>query len=271
MHDSEGFPKSSSWKKIGLGGPCMNLYDEDIFAPLRREFAAELPARLDCLKAYYAAWKSSRAADFITGMIQEAHKLAGTAGALGFDGIGDEMCEIERMLRGAGSPAVFSEELCARLDQSLVSCYRQAGLKIAISDPAHPETSKMRDLSKILMIDDDASIRTIAQLSLAEVGKFSVSMAASGNEGLERLRTEKPDVILLDVMMPDMDGPTTLVKIHQQIGDDTPIIFMTAKVRNSEMDEYRALGAAGVIPKPFDPMLLPGQIRRIVAEWAQGR
>jgi two-component system, OmpR family, response regulator len=125
----------------------------------------------------------------------------------------------------------------------------------------------MGELSKILMIDDDASIRTIAHLSLAEVGKFAVSMAASGTEGLERLQREEPDVILLDVMMPGMDGPTTLKKIREQFGDKTPIIFMTAKVQPDELDDYRALGAAGIISKPFDPMTLPAQIRSIVKEW----
>jgi two-component system OmpR family response regulator len=126
-------------------------------------------------------------------------------------------------------------------------------------------------LSSILMIDDDASIRTIAHLSLAEVGKFQVSLAASGIEGLQRLQTEQPDVVLLDVMMPGMDGPTTLSKIREQFGDLLPVIFMTAKVQQHEMDNYRALGAAGIISKPFDPMTLPNQIRNIVREWLAGR
>jgi HPt (histidine-containing phosphotransfer) domain-containing protein len=132
MHDTEGFPNWRPSKKMRVGALSMSVYDEDIFAPLRREFAAELPARLDCLRAHYAVWKSSGAAEALAGMIHEAHKLAGTAGALGFDGIGDEMCNIERVLRGDGSPVVLNEGICAKLEQSLMSCYRQAGLQAPV-------------------------------------------------------------------------------------------------------------------------------------------
>ena len=117
-----------------LGGLYMSLYDDDIFAPLRREFAAELPVRLESLRAHFDAWKSSSADESRDGMIHEAHKLAGTAGALGFDGIGDEMCNIERMLRGNGTPAVMNEESCAILEKSIGSCYRQAGLDLPASE-----------------------------------------------------------------------------------------------------------------------------------------
>ena len=120
-------------------------------------------------------------------------------------------------------------------------------------------------IQKVLLVDDDPRIRKIAQISLEGVGGWKVSLVASGFEAIEVAKKEKPDVILLDVMMPEMDGPTTLSKIreHEEISE-IPVIFFTAKVQKQELDSYLALGAAGIISKPFDPMKLPGEIREIV-------
>jgi two-component system, OmpR family, response regulator len=121
------------------------------------------------------------------------------------------------------------------------------------------------NIETVLLVDDDPSIRCIAEISLAEVGKWQVSLADSGKTALEVLLTEKPDLILLDVMMPGMDGPTLfgLIKNNAKCSH-TPVIFMTAKVQKHELDHYHQLGAAGVISKPFDPMTLPSQIRTIL-------
>lgn len=120
-------------------------------------------------------------------------------------------------------------------------------------------------IQKVLLVDDDPRIRKIAQISLEGVGGWKVSLVASGFEAIEVAIKEKPDVILLDVMMPEMDGPTTLAKIREN--DEIasiPVIFFTAKVQKQELDSYLALGAAGIISKPFDPMKLPTEIREIV-------
>jgi CheY-like chemotaxis protein len=122
-------------------------------------------------------------------------------------------------------------------------------------------------IEKVLLVDDDPRIRKIAQISLEGVGGWKVSQVASGFEAIEVALKEKPDVILLDVMMPEMDGPTTLAKIREiaEIAS-IPVIFFTAKVQKQELDSYLALGAAGIISKPFDPMKLPSEIRQIVAD-----
>lgn len=120
-------------------------------------------------------------------------------------------------------------------------------------------------IQKVLMVDDEPDIRKIGLVSLRSVGKWATVSASSGEEALTLAAQEKPDLILLDVMMPGMTGPDVLVKLRQQPETASiPVIFMTAKVQRTEIDGYLALGAAGVISKPFDPMLLPQQIRAIV-------
>jgi CheY-like chemotaxis protein len=121
------------------------------------------------------------------------------------------------------------------------------------------------DLQTILLVDDEPDIRKIGQLALTAVGKWKAVLAASGAEALTKAAAEHPDLILLDVMMPDMDGPTTLGKLRAGGATSSiPIIFMTAKVQKAEVERYLKLGAVGVIAKPFDPMTLPEEIRRIV-------
>lgn len=113
------------------------------------------------------------------------------------------------------------------------------------------------------MIDDDASIRRVGELSLARVGKWDVLMCDSAEAGLLRLESECPDVVLLDVMMPLLDGITALPEILRKTKGQIPIIFMTAKVMKHEIDRYSELGAAGVISKPFDPLALPNEVLSI--------
>jgi CheY-like chemotaxis protein len=121
------------------------------------------------------------------------------------------------------------------------------------------------EIKKVLMVDDDQSIRRICQVCLTSVGKWEVFLAESGFAGLELARKEKPDVILLDVMMPGMDGPTTLLKLREDEQlKHIPVILMTAKVQPQEVEQYTRLGASGVISKPFDPLTLPSEIKKLV-------
>ncbi|MBY0357455.1 MAG: response regulator [Candidatus Obscuribacterales bacterium] len=118
-------------------------------------------------------------------------------------------------------------------------------------------------LNKVLIVDDDANIRTIAQISLED--SLNVVLAGSGSEALEVAAREKPDFILLDRMMPGMDGLETLSRLKQD--DNTksiPIIFLTAKIQGHEMADYNGLDVAGVLAKPFDPMTLLDDIRKIL-------
>ncbi len=118
---------------------------------------------------------------------------------------------------------------------------------------------------KILYVEDEADIRAVAQIALETVGGFSLCQCASGEEALQRAAECAPDLLLLDVMMPGMDGPTTLLRLRGLPATaQTPAIFMTAKVQPSEIAHFKSLGALDVIAKPFDPMALADQVRRIM-------
>lgn len=121
-------------------------------------------------------------------------------------------------------------------------------------------------LEKILLVDDDPGIRRVAELTLQKIGKFQVLAVDSGHKAVESLRTYRPDLILLDVMMPKLDGPSTLAEIRLLPEfKDIAVLFMTAKVQRQELQSYYNLGIAGVIEKPFDPVLLPKQIRTLLS------
>jgi CheY-like chemotaxis protein len=114
-------------------------------------------------------------------------------------------------------------------------------------------------IRKVLVVDEDPDLRRIVELTLRAVASWQVLLAESGEEGLVLAARERPDVILLDVMMPGMDGPTTLARLRAQPRTaSVPVIFITAKAQKHETARYLDLGAAGVIQKPFDPLRRPG-------------
>ncbi len=120
-------------------------------------------------------------------------------------------------------------------------------------------------LEKLLYVEDDPDIREIATLALHDIGGFDVCVCESGAQALSAIDEFAPQLLILDVMMPEMDGPDTLMALRQQ-GSATPdmaVMFMTAKVQPDEVERYRALGAMDVIAKPFDPMTLADDIRAI--------
>jgi len=116
-------------------------------------------------------------------------------------------------------------------------------------------------LDKILMVEDDLDIQTVAEMALAAVGGHTVHLCSSGQQALDDVAGFAPDLILLDVMMPGMDGPTTYHALRSRPETaTTPVIFMTAKVQPAELASYKTLGAIGVIQKPFDPMTLSSDV-----------
>lgn len=122
-------------------------------------------------------------------------------------------------------------------------------------------------LRRILLVDDEPDIRTIGQMSLRVVGRWEVVLASSGAEALRLAASEQPDLILLDVMMPTTDGPAVLSQLKANAATaQIPVIFMTAKVQRQEVEHYLSMGVCGVISKPFDPMLLPQEILKIVGQ-----
>ena len=117
---------------------------------------------------------------------------------------------------------------------------------------------------RILLVDDECDIRTVASLSLKSLGGFTVESVSSGDEAIAKVNHFKPELILMDVMMPGKDGPTTMQELRGiESYEKVPVIFMTARVQKTEILEYLNLGAAGVISKPFDPILLSEKIRQI--------
>ncbi|OLO04799.1 response regulator [Salinicola socius] len=122
----------------------------------------------------------------------------------------------------------------------------------------------MNPLQRILHVEDDISIQEVAKVALEIVGGFEVESCDDGQSALARADQWQPDLILLDVMMPGIDGPTTLNKLREQSSTrEIPVVFMTAKVQPSEIEHYRSIGALDVVIKPFDPMTLAAQLREI--------
>ena len=121
-------------------------------------------------------------------------------------------------------------------------------------------------MGRLLLVDDAQDIRTIARLSLERVGGWTVVEAAGGEEALAALAQRGPfDAVLLDVMMPRLDGPTTLRLLREHgLGEDVPVVFLTAKAQPAELRSLRARDVAGAIAKPFDPLALPGELERLL-------
>lgn len=119
-------------------------------------------------------------------------------------------------------------------------------------------------LQRILYVEDEADIQVVARLALEAVGGFTVDIASRGEDALTRVAEFQPDLLLLDVMMPGMDGPATLRALRAlPAAEKLPAIFMTARVQPSEVAELIAEGAIGVIAKPFDPMTLAASIKKM--------
>lgn len=122
-------------------------------------------------------------------------------------------------------------------------------------------------LERILYAEDEPDIQSVAKLALEVLGGYEVLLCGNGSEALDQVSGFDPSVILLDVMMPGMDGPATLAQLRSNPNTaKIPVIFLTAKAQVSELKQYQALGALDVIVKPFDPMMLAAQVQKI---WAQ--
>ena len=118
---------------------------------------------------------------------------------------------------------------------------------------------------RILHVDDEPDIREVVEMSLGLDPDFMIKSCGSGADALAASTEWQPDLILLDVMMPMMDGPTTLVHLREQPKTNlTPVVFMTARAQAREIESFVSLGAVGVIPKPFDPMTLANSVKSFV-------
>ncbi len=115
---------------------------------------------------------------------------------------------------------------------------------------------------RLLVIDDDPDIGDVARLALEQLGPYTVETAGSGEEGLRLALRQRPDAILLDVMMPGVDGPATLAMLRAEESlAGVPVLFLTAKAQASERDRLERLPVSGMIAKPFDPLTLAARRR----------
>ncbi len=125
--------------------------------------------------------------------------------------------------------------------------------------------------SKILYVDDEDDIREIAQMSLELDPEFEVRLCSSGHQALQEVTDWQPDLILLDVMMPEMDGPETLRRLAAAPSTAAiPVVFITARTQTHEVARFLSMGAVGVIAKPFDPMKLAGEVKRLAKMHGRG-
>jgi len=127
-----------------------------------------------------------------------------------------------------------------------------------------------RPLERILLVEDEKDIQIVSRLALEDIGKFQVQVCDSGQEALREAPTFGPDLILLDVLMPDLDGLATLEALRRIPSlAAVPVIFLTARARSQDIREYLRVGAIDVILKPFDPLTLGDQIREVWTRWVE--
>jgi two-component system OmpR family response regulator len=120
-------------------------------------------------------------------------------------------------------------------------------------------------LRRILLVDDQRVMRSIAELSLGKLGGFILRICASGEEALETAVEFAPDLLMLDMNMPQLNGVQTLEQLRA-LGITAPVVFFTVKVEAPDIERFNGLGALGVIAKPFDPLKLPAQLKAL---WAR--
>jgi CheY-like chemotaxis protein len=119
-------------------------------------------------------------------------------------------------------------------------------------------------LKRILYVEDEPDIRTVTEMALNALGGFNLEVCCDGFEAVKKGPGFEPDLMILDVMMPGMDGPSTMNALRKFPElSDTPVVFMTAKIQTHEVEKYLKMGAAGVISKPFDPMTLAQDVQDI--------
>jgi CheY-like chemotaxis protein len=119
--------------------------------------------------------------------------------------------------------------------------------------------------SKVLLIDDEEDMRLIGRACLSVAGRWDVVVASSGAEGVALALRERPAAILLDVLMPGLDGPAILARLrHEPATRVIPVVFLTGRTQPGEVERYLEMGAAGVLSKPFDPLRLPAELERLL-------
>jgi len=234
----------------------------DAAAALRETYRLGLAAKLAAIASAIAEARGGASAS-LDDAEALAHRLHGSAGAFGFGAVGEAAGRLERTLCVAARGAVSERPWCA-IELAVAELHR--AVASARAAPTRPAPSGPAVVGTVLIVDDEADIRTIGRISLEDVGGMRVLLARSGEEGLAIAASERPDVILLDVMMPKMDGLSTLARLREDPRTaGIPVLFVTAKAQPHEVEHYLRAGARGVIAKPFEPLSLPDELRRALA------
>lgn len=127
-------------------------------------------------------------------------------------------------------------------------------------------TPNNKPLHRIMYVEDDADLQEIVSLGLKLGGNYTVKVCGSGQQALEEIVGFQPDLVILDVMMPEMSGPQTLKELRKIPGlTDMPMVFMTSRIQPAQLAQYKSLGAIGVIKKPLNPLKLSAQVQAL---WA---
>jgi CheY-like chemotaxis protein/HPt (histidine-containing phosphotransfer) domain-containing protein len=200
----------------------------------------------------------------------DAHKLAGSLGMFGFATGSALAQELEQALATDGAPELEDVPHLAELVGVLRGEFdaRMAGDHREDADDQRVPAPECR-AHEILVIDDSPVICRVVEVGLGGDRAWRVRAASSGAEGIVLASRECPDVILLDVEMPDLDGPDTLARLRaQETTRQIPVLFLTCHSSDEWRRELRALGAAGVIAKPFDPATLAAEIAGLLG-WAR--
>ena len=125
-----------------------------------------------------------------------------------------------------------------------------------------------KELKKILYVEDEADIRLIVQIALEDIAGFDLKSCASGYEAIAEVEAFKPQLILLDVMMPGLDGPATLLELRKLPEvKKIPVIFMTARIQDKEIAQYKGIGIQDIISKPFEPLTLADTLRNFWSKY----
>ncbi len=127
-------------------------------------------------------------------------------------------------------------------------------------------------LERILLVEDETDIQMVATMTLEDLGGFVVEVAGSALEALTKASAFRPDLVLMDYMLPDFDGLETLASLRRMPGlEKTPVVFMTARAQKGQVEEYREKGAIDVILKPFDAVTLADQVKEIWSKYQDRR
>lgn len=125
----------------------------------------------------------------------------------------------------------------------------------------------MKELKKILYAEDEPDLQTVVEMTINAMSNYEIKICDNGKKLLESVEAYNPDLILLDVMMPEMDGPTTFKNLQaNEKTKNIPVVFMTAKAQVHEIETFKETGVLGIITKPFDPVNLCSDIEKI---WAK--